>query len=211
MRQSDAFPLKSYPDRMTIKSKESANHVVLFFPVSSVVNAAIQARLPTITMTNKALEINPPSGQRHITVHASNWLWTVFAIMLLSLFTTFFWTCLRRDRNRIPYHIPIIVLAVSSIAYYSMASDLGFTVVPNRRGTRQVWVCIFSIFASIVLLRGLISGSCTVCEIHTVVHQCSPDSPRPPHLHRHDRIRHRYDSFLCVGSGGNGARWCACA
>ena len=94
-------------------------------------------------MVNKALQINPPSGQYHITTHASDWLWAVFAIMLISLLTTFVWTSLQRDRNRIPYHIPIVVLAVSSITYYSMASDLGFTVVLNHHGTRQIWVCIF--------------------------------------------------------------------
>ena len=91
-------------------------------------------------MTNEALLVNPPSGDRHITAHASNWLWAVFAIMLFSLLTTFLFSCLSRDRNRLPYHIPIIVLTVSSIAYFSMASDLGFTIVFNRGATRQVWV-----------------------------------------------------------------------
>ncbi|KIK25835.1 hypothetical protein PISMIDRAFT_28737 [Pisolithus microcarpus 441] len=90
-------------------------------------------------MVNRALSSNPPAGTFHITTHASDWLWTVFAIMLLSLLISLFWTALGRHRNRIPYQIPIVVLTVSSIAYFSMASDLGFAVISNRHGTRQVW------------------------------------------------------------------------
>lgn len=41
---------------------------------------------------NDALEINPPGGDAHITTRASNWLWAVFAIMLLSWFTALGWT-----------------------------------------------------------------------------------------------------------------------
>ncbi|KAL4068738.1 hypothetical protein V8B97DRAFT_2008659 [Scleroderma yunnanense] len=119
-------------------------------------------------MTNKALAINPPAGLHHITTHASDWLWAVFAIMLLSLFTNFFWTCLRRDRNKAPYQIPIVVLAVSSIAYFSMASDLGFTVVLNRHGTRQVWFVRYIqwfINAPLILLGLLIFTGMTISDI----------------------------------------------
>jgi hypothetical protein len=41
---------------------------------------------------NHALQTNPPEGDAHITIHASNWLFAVFAVMLLSWFTTLAWT-----------------------------------------------------------------------------------------------------------------------
>ncbi|KAF9222397.1 family A G protein-coupled receptor-like protein [Gyrodon lividus] len=91
---------------------------------------------------NDALQVNPPSGDAHITTNASNWLWAVFSIMLLSLLISVFWTALRRNRNRTFHQIPIIVLTVASIAYFSMASDLGFTVIQSQFGsrpTRQIW------------------------------------------------------------------------
>jgi len=95
---------------------------------------AIQAR------HNDALQANPPAGNAHITTRASNWLWAVFSVMLLSLLISVIWTALRRNRNRTFHQIPIIVLTVASLAYFSMASDLGFTVVLSHRGTtRQIW------------------------------------------------------------------------
>ncbi|KIK94791.1 hypothetical protein PAXRUDRAFT_426369 [Paxillus rubicundulus Ve08.2h10] len=95
---------------------------------------------PIQARRNDALQANPPSGDAHITTHASNWLWAVFSVMLLSLLISVFWTALRRNRNRTFHQIPIIVLTVASIAYFSMASDLGFVVIQSQRGpTRQIW------------------------------------------------------------------------
>lgn len=41
---------------------------------------------------NHALQDNPPDGDAHITIHASNWLFAVLAIMLISWFTALAWT-----------------------------------------------------------------------------------------------------------------------
>ncbi|KAH7883366.1 hypothetical protein F5I97DRAFT_1930922 [Phlebopus sp. FC_14] len=92
-------------------------------------------------MANDALDINPPAGTRHITTHASDWLWAVFAVMLFSLLLSVLWAGLKRHRNRALHQIPIVVLSVASLAYFSMASDLGFTIVrsPRTGQTRQVW------------------------------------------------------------------------
>lgn len=123
-------------------------------------------------MVNKALSSNPPAGEFHITTHASDWLWAVFAIMLLSLLVSLFWTGLGRHRNRIPYQIPIVVLTVSTIAYFSMASDLGFAVILNQRGTRQVWYVRYIqwfINAPLILLGLLIFTNMTVSDILTTL------------------------------------------
>ncbi|KAF8557897.1 heat shock protein 30, partial [Imleria badia] len=91
---------------------------------------------------NAALEANPPGGDRHITTHASDWLWAVFAIMLISWLIVLGWTFASRRHNRIFHFIPLIVLSVASVAYFAMASDLGWTLVTAEfRGhpTRQIW------------------------------------------------------------------------
>ncbi|KAF8845903.1 family A G protein-coupled receptor-like protein [Paxillus ammoniavirescens] len=95
---------------------------------------------PIQARRNDALQANPPAGDAHITTHASDWLWAVFSVMLLSLLISVFWTALRRNRNSTFHQIPIIVLTVASLAYFSMASDLGFAVIQSQRGpTRQIW------------------------------------------------------------------------
>lgn len=88
--------------------------------------------------------------------------------MLLSLLISLFFTALGRHRNRIPYQIPVVVLTVASIAYFSMASDLGFAVIPNRHGTRQVWYVRYIqwfINAPLILLGLLIFTNMTVSDI----------------------------------------------
>jgi len=93
-------------------------------------------------MANRALDTNPVAGDRHITTSTSDWLWAVFALMLLSFLGVLLWNHSRNNRSR-PFHqIPLIVLWVSTIAYFAMASDLGYTVIQAEfygRPTRQVW------------------------------------------------------------------------
>lgn len=51
---------------------------------------------------NDALRTNPPAGDAHITTHASDWLWAVFALMLLFWFVSLGWAYSVR-----PYHPPL--------------------------------------------------------------------------------------------------------
>jgi len=93
-------------------------------------------------MANHALDNNPPSGDRHITTHASDWLWAVFAVMLLSFLGALLWNHSRKQRTRPFHHIPVIVLWVSTLTYFALASDLGYTLTRaefNGQGTRQIW------------------------------------------------------------------------
>lgn len=110
--------------------------------------------------SNDALRNNPPAGDAHITTHASDWLWAVFAIMLLSWLTVLVWTFTvrplfpllatflhfpqSRRHTRIFHFIPMIVLAVATVTYFAMASDLGWTLIRSEfdsHPTRQIWVC----------------------------------------------------------------------
>lgn len=56
---------------------------------------------------------------------------------------------LQRPRGtRVFHQLPIIILTTASIAYFSMASDLGATPIlvewqRHGGGTRQIWVSIF--------------------------------------------------------------------
>ncbi|KAA1471918.1 family A G protein-coupled receptor-like protein [Dentipellis sp. KUC8613] len=94
---------------------------------------------------NDALGSNPPDANLHQSTHASDWMWTVFSIMTLADLLWIFWS-IRRPRNFLFHQIAIIVLTVSSVAYFSMASNLGHTPITvefNRSHigplTRDIW------------------------------------------------------------------------
>ncbi|KAI0060000.1 family A G protein-coupled receptor-like protein [Artomyces pyxidatus] len=97
-------------------------------------------------LANHALGSNPPTADIHQSTHGSDWLWAVFAIMLLSDLMAVFWS-IRRPRNFLFHQLAVVILTTSSIAYFSMASNLGHTpiVVEWDRShgsgilTRDVW------------------------------------------------------------------------
>ncbi|KAG6382143.1 hypothetical protein JVT61DRAFT_787 [Boletus reticuloceps] len=96
---------------------------------------------PVYPRDNDALDTNPPAGDAHITTHASDWLWAVFAIMLVSWLIILGWTYSTR-KTRVFHYIPLIVLSVATVAYFSMASDLGWTLIRSEfdsHPTRQIW------------------------------------------------------------------------
>ncbi|EGO00578.1 hypothetical protein SERLA73DRAFT_178420 [Serpula lacrymans var. lacrymans S7.3] len=130
-------------------------------------------------MSNDALQNNPVSGDRHITTHASDWLWAVFAVMLLSMLIAIFWHGASVKRHRYFHQIPIIVLTVSTIAYFSMASDLGYTTIPAEFGrnygghpTRQIWYVRYIqwfINAPLLLLGLLLLTGLSYSDILTTI------------------------------------------
>lgn len=123
--------------------------------------AVIQVR------TNDALNINPPAGDEHLSVHGSDWLWAVTAIYTVSFLVFFGLSFVARAGERVFHYIYVIALLVGSITYYAMASDLGFSVIAtsNNLGkglTRQIffahyinWVVAFP---AVILSLGLLSG-----------------------------------------------------
>ncbi|SOV10009.1 related to YRO2 - strong similarity to HSP30 heat shock protein Yro1p [Ustilago sp. UG-2017a] len=101
---------------------------------------------------SSALQVNPPNADIHLGRWGSNWAWTVFCLMAASTLGLLIWS-VRVPRNRRAFHYLLIAaLAISTISWFSMASDLGSTPVTvqflrnNPLGggfggypTRQIW------------------------------------------------------------------------
>ncbi|KZT74230.1 heat shock protein 30 [Daedalea quercina L-15889] len=91
---------------------------------------------------NQAVNINPPNAQEHVSTNGSDWLWTVFSIMALSTLLAAGATIMRPRGTRLFHQLAVIILTTSSIAYFSLASDLGSTpIYAEFRGgeSRQIW------------------------------------------------------------------------
>ena len=97
--------------------------------------------------SNDALKINPPTAVNHLSVHGSDWLWTVTAIYIVS-FLCFLVLCgfAAKNDERLFHYLFIIATFTGSIAYFAMASDLGYVPVAtelhnggNHSITRQIW------------------------------------------------------------------------
>ncbi|KZT61929.1 family A G protein-coupled receptor-like protein [Calocera cornea HHB12733] len=97
---------------------------------------------------NNALTANPPTSAIDITTHGSDWLWAVFAVMLLSDLIVIVWAYRLPRGHRVFHLLPIVILTTAAIAYFSMAADLGGTPVQaeffgnrhqNQGATRAIW------------------------------------------------------------------------
>jgi bacteriorhodopsin len=80
--------------------------------------------------SNDVLQSNPPSAQIHITTNGSDWLWAVTAVMIFSSIVFIIWSYLTPRRNRIFHYIIIAITLISSVSYFTLASDLGNAAVP---------------------------------------------------------------------------------
>lgn len=117
--------------------------------------------------SNDALNINPPSGDQHLTVNGSDWLWTVLAIYAFSFIVVVLHSFVARASEKVFHYIYGIALLVGSIAYFSMASDFGWVAVTNIENTdfaatRQMFYAKFInwvvLFPAVALALGLVSG-----------------------------------------------------
>lgn len=78
--------------------------------------------------SNDALDVNPTVGADiGITTHGSDWYWAVTAVMALSTFIFLGMSFRVPRRNRVFHYITASITLVASIAYFSMASNLGYT------------------------------------------------------------------------------------
>ncbi|GAA6008671.1 hypothetical protein JCM11491_003389 [Sporobolomyces phaffii] len=93
---------------------------------------------------NNAIAKNPLVANIDITTHASDWLWAVFSVMLLSALVLFGLSFTRPVGQRAFHELAAAICFTASVAYFAMASDLGATAVPVeyiRGGTLgQNWV-----------------------------------------------------------------------
>lgn len=78
---------------------------------------------------NNALDKNPTVANIDITTHASDWLWAVFCIMMLSAIVLFALGFRRPVGQRAFHELAAAICFTASIAYFAMASDLGATAV----------------------------------------------------------------------------------
>ncbi|ODQ67777.1 family A G protein-coupled receptor-like protein [Nadsonia fulvescens var. elongata DSM 6958] len=78
--------------------------------------------------SNKALDINPPTGTDiHITTHGSNWYWAGFAAFSLTFILLIALSYSRKRVDRFFYYTSTCSVFFMAIAYYTMASNLGWT------------------------------------------------------------------------------------
>jgi len=99
-------------------------------------------------MANDAINVNSPyPAAQHITTHGSDWLWAAFAIMLFSDLIVIGWHFMIPRGQRIFHQIGAIILTTATIAYFCMASDLGFASIETEfsyngfaaGSLRQIW------------------------------------------------------------------------
>ncbi|KDQ56309.1 hypothetical protein JAAARDRAFT_48226 [Jaapia argillacea MUCL 33604] len=127
---------------------------------------------------------NPPNAQIHISQHGTDWLWAVFAVMVFrkvnlvpSDLVFIAWSFTRPKGQRVFHQLPVVILTVASIAYFSMASDLGATPIVAEwsrlgGGTRQIWYVRYIqwfINAPLLLLEVLLTSGLSLSDIATAV------------------------------------------
>jgi len=129
-------------------------------------------------MANDALNLNPPNADIHISTHGSDWLWAAFSVFAFSLLVMFVLDFTRPRGTRLFHQIAIIILTTGSLAYFSMASDLGATPIPVEfRGdgsdpTRQIWYVRYIqwfITFPLLLLEVLLTTGLSLSDILTTL------------------------------------------
>jgi len=80
--------------------------------------------------TNPDVFLYPTSSQINITTHGSDWYWAVTAVMTVSSFAFIGMSFTVPRRNRIFHYITAAITLVASIAYFTMASNLGYAAIP---------------------------------------------------------------------------------
>lgn len=127
-------------------------------------------------MGNHALDLNPPNADYHLSTNGSDWLWTAFCIIAVSLLVMVVLNFMRPRGTRLFHEIAIIVLTTASISYFSMASDLGATPIQvefRGEGTRQIWYVRYIqwfITFPLLLLELLLATGLSLSDIMTTLY-----------------------------------------
>ncbi|KAH6872083.1 hypothetical protein B0T10DRAFT_553197 [Thelonectria olida] len=123
--------------------------------------------MAVISARNKALDVNPPGGASHLTRGGSDWLWAVCAVFTLSFLVYYLISFKARNGEKIFHYLFTIGLFVGAVAYFAMASDLGWSVIATslHRGDAATYQIFFAkyvfwvvSFPVIIIALGLISG-----------------------------------------------------
>ncbi len=84
---------------------------------------------------NNALQANPDifnyptTTDINITTHGSDWYWAVTAVMALSTIVFLGLSFRVPRRNRVFHYITASITLVATVAYFTMASNLGFAAI----------------------------------------------------------------------------------
>jgi len=129
-----------------------------------------------VTVAGNSIHTNPSNDIGiGLSRGASDWLWAVFAIMLVSDLAFIYWSTRIHPGQRVFHQLPIIILTTAAIAYYSMASNLGQTGIGtefHRRTTRAIWYARYIdwvITTPLLLLELLLATGMPLGEIVTVL------------------------------------------
>jgi bacteriorhodopsin len=85
---------------------------------------------------NNALNANPNvfrypvSSDINLTTHGSDWYWAVTAVMVVSTIAFIGWSFAVPRPHRLFHYITAAITLVASIAYFTMASNLGYAAIP---------------------------------------------------------------------------------
>lgn len=74
--------------------------------------------------------VNGATADIAITTHGSDWYWAVCAVMIVSTIGFLVMGHMKPRNERVFHYITAAITMVASIAYFSMASNLGFTPIP---------------------------------------------------------------------------------
>jgi len=85
--------------------------------------------MAVIFARNRALDINPPAGDSHLSTGGSDWLWAVFSCFTLFFIVYYALSFKAYNGERVFHYMFTIALFTGTVAYFAMASDLGFSVV----------------------------------------------------------------------------------
>lgn len=143
-----------------------------------------------IARSNKAIESNPPVGTSiHVTEHGSDWYWAAFAVFaLIGLLSAAGGFRLRPHNERVFFYNTVMGNIFMAVAYFTLASDLGWAGVPVEfnhvttivdgkevAGIRQVfyarYIGWFLAFPSIIASLSTIAGATWPTTIFTILCQ----------------------------------------
>lgn len=116
---TDQTPQISGSTISTIWVTKHFRSMVCSTPIQPHANAAL------ILVTDGA--VNNANAQIAITVRGSDWYWTVCAIMIAATFAFVGLATTKPRQQRIFHYITASITMVAAIAYFSMASNLGWT------------------------------------------------------------------------------------
>lgn len=92
--------------------------------------SALQKRGNDALKANPNRFLYPESSDINITTHGSDWYWAVTAVMAASSIAFIGMSFTVPRKNRIFHYITASITLVASIAYFTMASNLGYAAIP---------------------------------------------------------------------------------